>query len=75
MDAVLAGEEAGLTVKEQTVLLVFLDHCFNSLVCTTIAFSTCFNLLGKQILLYIIYLHLSVYIYMCVCVVGGGASV
>ncbi len=35
MEAVLAGDEAGLTLKEQTVLLVFLDHCFNSLVCTT----------------------------------------
>lgn len=33
MDAVLAGEKTGLTLKEQTVLLVFLDHCFNSLVC------------------------------------------
>ena len=32
MEAVLAGDEAGLTLKEQTVLLVFLDHCFNSLV-------------------------------------------
>uniref|UniRef100_A0A7N6C173 RNA helicase aquarius n=1 Tax=Anabas testudineus TaxID=64144 RepID=A0A7N6C173_ANATE len=31
MEAVLAGEEAGFTLKEQTVLLVFLDHCFNSL--------------------------------------------
>uniref|UniRef100_A0A8D3DPT1 RNA helicase aquarius n=1 Tax=Scophthalmus maximus TaxID=52904 RepID=A0A8D3DPT1_SCOMX len=31
MEAVLAGEKAGLTLKEQTVLLVFLDHCFNSL--------------------------------------------
>uniref|UniRef100_A0AAQ4S0I3 RNA helicase aquarius n=1 Tax=Gasterosteus aculeatus aculeatus TaxID=481459 RepID=A0AAQ4S0I3_GASAC len=31
MEAVLAGEESGLTLKEQTVLLVFLDHCFNSL--------------------------------------------
>ncbi|XP_023277183.1 intron-binding protein aquarius-like, partial [Seriola lalandi dorsalis] len=31
MEAVLTGEEAGLTLKEQTVLLVFLDHCFNSL--------------------------------------------
>uniref|UniRef100_A0A665WP71 RNA helicase aquarius n=1 Tax=Echeneis naucrates TaxID=173247 RepID=A0A665WP71_ECHNA len=31
MEAVLAGEEAGLTLREQTVLLVFLDHCFNSL--------------------------------------------
>ncbi|XP_019132715.2 RNA helicase aquarius isoform X1 [Larimichthys crocea] len=31
MQAVLAGDEAGLTLKEQTVLLVFLDHCFNSL--------------------------------------------
>ncbi|KAE8290116.1 Intron-binding protein aquarius Intron-binding protein of 160 kDa [Larimichthys crocea] len=31
MEAVLAGDEAGLTLKEQTVLLVFLDHCFNSL--------------------------------------------
>lgn len=36
MEAVLAGEEAVLTLKEQTVLLVFLDHCFNSLVCATI---------------------------------------
>lgn len=34
MEALLAGEEAGLTLREQTVLLVFLDHCFNSLVCT-----------------------------------------
>lgn len=34
MEAVLAGEEAGLALKEQTVLLVFLDHCFNSLVRT-----------------------------------------
>lgn len=34
MEALLAGEQAGLTVKEQTVLLVFLDHCFNSLVCS-----------------------------------------
>uniref|UniRef100_A0A673CNS9 RNA helicase aquarius n=1 Tax=Sphaeramia orbicularis TaxID=375764 RepID=A0A673CNS9_9TELE len=31
MEAVLEGEQAGLTLKEQTVLLVFLDHCFNSL--------------------------------------------
>uniref|UniRef100_A0A8C9Z3V0 RNA helicase aquarius n=1 Tax=Sander lucioperca TaxID=283035 RepID=A0A8C9Z3V0_SANLU len=31
MEAALAGEEACLTLKEQTVLLVFLDHCFNSL--------------------------------------------
>lgn len=35
MEAVLAGDEAGLTLKEQTVLLVFLDHCFNSLVSNT----------------------------------------
>lgn len=35
MEAVLADEQAGLTLKEQTVLLVFMDHCFNSLVCTT----------------------------------------
>ena len=34
MEAVLAGDEAGLSLKEQTVLLVFLDHCFNSLVGT-----------------------------------------
>lgn len=34
MEAVLEGEKAGLTLKEQTVLLVFLDHCFNSLVWT-----------------------------------------
>lgn len=33
-EAVLAGDKAGLTLKEQTVLLVFLDHCFNSLVST-----------------------------------------
>lgn len=38
MEALLAGEEAGLTVKEQTVLLVFLDHCFNSLVRTAPTF-------------------------------------
>uniref|UniRef100_A0A8C5HLF1 RNA helicase aquarius n=1 Tax=Gouania willdenowi TaxID=441366 RepID=A0A8C5HLF1_GOUWI len=31
MEAVLAGTEAGLNLKEQTVLLVFMDHCFNSL--------------------------------------------
>uniref|UniRef100_A0A8C5CE19 Aquarius intron-binding spliceosomal factor n=1 Tax=Gadus morhua TaxID=8049 RepID=A0A8C5CE19_GADMO len=31
MEAVLADEKAGLTLREQTVLLVFLDHCFNSL--------------------------------------------
>lgn len=31
MEAVLADEQAGLTLKEQTVLLVFMDHCFNSL--------------------------------------------
>ncbi|TNM95300.1 hypothetical protein fugu_016383 [Takifugu bimaculatus] len=30
-EAVLADSEAGFTLKEQTVLLVFLDHCFNSL--------------------------------------------
>lgn len=34
MAALLAGDEGGLTLKEQTVLLEFLDHCFNSLVCT-----------------------------------------
>lgn len=32
--AALADGEAGFTLKEQTVLLVFLDHCFNSLVCS-----------------------------------------
>ncbi|KAJ3613227.1 hypothetical protein NHX12_019477, partial [Muraenolepis orangiensis] len=32
MEAVLAEEKAGLTLREQMVLLVFLDHCFNSLV-------------------------------------------
>lgn len=42
MEAVLAGEEAGLTLKEQTVLLVFLDHCFNSLVCTVMLISICY---------------------------------
>ncbi|XP_077394248.1 RNA helicase aquarius isoform X2 [Festucalex cinctus] len=31
MEALLAGDEGGLTLKEQTVLLEFLDHCFNSL--------------------------------------------
>lgn len=31
-EAVLADSDAGFTLKEQTVLLVFLDHCFNSLV-------------------------------------------
>lgn len=41
MEAVLAGDEAGLTLKEQTVLLVFLDHCFNSLVCTTTLIFIC----------------------------------
>lgn len=41
MEAVLAGDEAGLTLKEQTVLLVFLDHCFNSLVRTTTLISIC----------------------------------
>ncbi|CAG10389.1 unnamed protein product [Tetraodon nigroviridis] len=30
-EAALADSEAGFTLKEQTVLLVFLDHCFNSL--------------------------------------------
>ncbi|KAL0969673.1 hypothetical protein UPYG_G00230650 [Umbra pygmaea] len=31
IEAVLAGEPAVLTLKEQTILLLFLDHCFNSL--------------------------------------------
>ncbi|XP_072313298.1 RNA helicase aquarius isoform X2 [Eucyclogobius newberryi] len=31
MKAVLQGEKSGLALKEQTVLLLFLDHCFNSL--------------------------------------------
>ncbi|XP_030641850.1 RNA helicase aquarius [Chanos chanos] len=31
MEACLAGEELGLSLREQTVLLLFLDHCFNSL--------------------------------------------
>ncbi|XP_036398844.1 RNA helicase aquarius [Megalops cyprinoides] len=31
MDASLTEEEAGLSLREQTVLLLFLDHCFNSL--------------------------------------------
>ncbi|XP_055013721.1 LOW QUALITY PROTEIN: RNA helicase aquarius [Boleophthalmus pectinirostris] len=31
MESVLQGERAGLTLREQTVLLLFLDHCFNSL--------------------------------------------
>lgn len=36
MEAVLTGDAAGLSLKEETVVLVFLDHCFNSLVCTAI---------------------------------------
>lgn len=35
-EAALAEGEAGFTLKEQTILLVFLDHCFNSLVCAII---------------------------------------
>ncbi|XP_028852048.1 RNA helicase aquarius isoform X1 [Denticeps clupeoides] len=31
MNATLAGEEAGVSLREQTVLLLFMDHCFNSL--------------------------------------------
>ncbi|KAM8833729.1 RNA helicase aquarius isoform 2-T3 [Synchiropus picturatus] len=31
MEALLEGEKGGLTLKEQTIMLVFLDHCFNSL--------------------------------------------
>ncbi|KAF6725043.1 Intron-binding protein aquarius [Oryzias melastigma] len=31
MEAVLTGNAAGLSLKEETVVLVFLDHCFNSL--------------------------------------------
>ncbi|XP_076151695.1 RNA helicase aquarius isoform X1 [Alosa pseudoharengus] len=31
MEASLAGREKGLSLREQTVLLLFLDHCFNSL--------------------------------------------
>ncbi|XP_017331417.1 RNA helicase aquarius isoform X3 [Ictalurus punctatus] len=31
MEACLTGEELGLSLREQTVLLLFLDHCFNSL--------------------------------------------
>lgn len=45
MEAVLAGDEAGLTLKEQTVLLVFLDHCFNSLVCTITLIFICVGML------------------------------
>lgn len=33
MEACLTGEELRLSLREQTVLLIFLDHCFNSLVC------------------------------------------
>lgn len=53
MEAVLAGDEAGLTLKEQTVLLVFLDHCFNSLVCTTtlIFISNLGNVMSVMLLL------------------------
>lgn len=32
MESCLSGERLGLSLKEQTVLLLFLDHCFNSLV-------------------------------------------
>ncbi len=32
MESCLSGEQLGLPLKEQTVLLLFLDHCFNSLV-------------------------------------------
>lgn len=31
MESCLSGEQLGLPLKEQTVLLLFLDHCFNSL--------------------------------------------
>uniref|UniRef100_A0A671N5H9 Aquarius intron-binding spliceosomal factor n=1 Tax=Sinocyclocheilus anshuiensis TaxID=1608454 RepID=A0A671N5H9_9TELE len=31
MESCLSGEQLGLSLKEQTVLLLFLDHCFNSL--------------------------------------------
>ncbi|NP_956758.2 RNA helicase aquarius [Danio rerio] len=31
MELCLSGEQFGLSLKEQTVLLLFLDHCFNSL--------------------------------------------
>ncbi|XP_057199883.1 RNA helicase aquarius isoform X3 [Triplophysa rosa] len=31
MEACLSGEQFGLSLREQTVLLLFLDHCFNSL--------------------------------------------
>ncbi|XP_076834067.1 LOW QUALITY PROTEIN: RNA helicase aquarius [Brachyhypopomus gauderio] len=31
MEACLKGEELGLSLREQTILLLFLDHCFNSL--------------------------------------------
>ncbi|XP_061752043.1 RNA helicase aquarius isoform X2 [Nerophis ophidion] len=30
-ETLLAGDDGGLSLKEQTVLLEFLDHCFNSL--------------------------------------------
>lgn len=42
MEACLTGEELGLSLREQTVLLLFLDHCFNSLVCFN-TFSKWFN--------------------------------
>uniref|UniRef100_A0A8C1KM24 Uncharacterized protein n=1 Tax=Cyprinus carpio TaxID=7962 RepID=A0A8C1KM24_CYPCA len=32
MESCLSGEQLCLSLKEQTVLLLFLDHCFNSLV-------------------------------------------
>lgn len=47
MEAVLAGDKAGLTLKEQTVLLVFLDHCFNSPVSTALV-SFCWRLQYKE---------------------------
>ncbi|XP_035388468.1 RNA helicase aquarius isoform X2 [Electrophorus electricus] len=31
MEACLTGDQLGLSLREQTVLLLFLDHCFNSL--------------------------------------------
>lgn len=59
MEAVLAGEEAGLTLKEQTILLVFLDHCFNSLVCNIIItpYITLTSLRKQKIVSTFIYEH------------------
>lgn len=44
MEACLSGEELCLSLREQTVLLLFLDHCFNSLVCINTFLISCNDL-------------------------------